>query len=52
MHFILSLFLAVTAFQYLADLQVVPLSFDGGAFKNAFNASARGVRLVAVFSPT
>lgn len=32
--------------------EVVPLGFDAGAFKEAFNAAAAKGRLVVVLSPT
>jgi hypothetical protein len=38
--------------QYIADLDVTPIAFDAGAFRDAFNAAADRPRLVVVFSPT
>lgn len=48
----LPLFLSLMTSQYIADLQVVPLSIDAGAFRKAFNETADRPRVIAIFSPT
>lgn len=52
MLWLASLFLALTSFQYLSDLEVTPLSFDAEVFRDAFNKSQDRGRLVMVMSPT
>ena len=38
--------------QFLADLELKPLSFDAREFKESFNRAKDRARLVLVFSPT
>jgi len=45
-------FFGLFSAQYIANLEITPLAFDGAAFKAAFNNAADKGRLVAVMSPT
>jgi hypothetical protein len=49
---LLTFLLTLLPAQYIADLEVTPISFDAGIFRDAFNAASDRPRLVIVFSPT
>lgn len=48
----LSIALSLLAGQFLADLELTPLTFDAKEFKASFNQTKDRIRLVLVFSPT
>ncbi len=52
MYWALVTLLSLLPLQYLSDIQVTPLAFNGAAFKEAFNSDKEHGRLVLVFSPT
>lgn len=51
MKWLMTLLLGLTSAQYLADLEMVTLSFKAEAFRESFNAAQDRPRLVGVFSP-
>jgi len=46
------LLLAVLPAQFITDLNMPSLDFEGKAFKEAFNDAAGEVRIISLMSPT
>ncbi len=52
MRWALVTLLSLLPLQYLSEIQVTPLGFDGQPFQEIFNRDQDLPRLIAVFSPT
>lgn len=52
MRWALFTLLSLLPLQYLSEIQVTPVGFNGDEFKQVFNRDAQLPRLVMVFSPT
>ncbi len=52
MRWALVTLLSLLPLQYLSEIQVTPVDFQGEPFKQVFNKDKEFPRLVAVYSPT